>query len=505
MTALRVLNASHVADTGGNGIRTARAFARHLPAWSYRSTARTGNWLAYPADLPWADALEAWRAADVVHVRDGFQAEALLGAPRRPTVIHQHGTQFRLHRDRLLREQRARGATGLAATLDLYLMAPDDLSWMPALYELGELEAIRADVARSRAITSDRPLVIGHAPTNRTVKGTAALIAAVERLRRELPVRLELIERVPWAECLRRKAGVDVYFDQVALGYGNNALEAWGMGIPVIAGAAPATLDEMVRRFGALPFVLADEGSILRALRRLADPGERARWAARGRAFVERFHAAPVVVEALAAVYARAVNQQGGSAMTFDTTAYWLERGKTYAQRFRRKPAHDEQETALLEVLAEKPFGTILEVGVGFGRVGARVLERFPGVTYLGVEPSPELAASARTVLGGRDMVLESTLEALEYEGPGWDVVLAAEVLMHYPPELVAGAIAKLRALAAPGGRVITVDWAEPLPEGTAIAGHNWLHDWRKLLPVGTKKRVVGRQAIYTQAIRKRG
>jgi len=500
---MRVLNASHVADTGGNGFRTARAFARHRPGWHYRSTARTGNWLAYPVDLPWELALAEWRLADVVHVRDGFQAEALLGAPRRPTVIHQHGTQFRLHRDRLLREQRARGAIGLAATLDLYLMAPDDLDWMPALYELGELEAIRDEVRGARVIMSERPLVIGHAPTNRAVKSTAAFLTAVERLGRELPVRLELIERVPWAECLRRKADVDVYFDQVALGYGNNALEAWAMGIPVIAGAAPATLDEMVRRFDELPFVLADEGSILSALRRLADPLARARWGSRGRAFVERFHSAEVGVELLARVYARAVQQQGGTPMPFDPAAYWLERGKTYERRFRRRPAHAEQEAALLEVLADKPFATILEVGVGFGRIGVLVRERFPATVYIGIEPSPELAASARAKLGA-GLVLPGSLEDSTAEG-GFDVVLAAEVLMHYPPELVAGAIAKLRALAAPGGRVITVDWAEPLPEGTPIAGHNWLHDWRKLLPVGTKKRVVGRQAIYTQAIRKRG
>jgi hypothetical protein len=296
---MRVLNASHLADTGGNGWRTAAAFARHRPDVHYRATARQTNYLAYPADLPWEQARREWIRADVVHVRDGFQAERILGAPRRPTVIHQHGTQFRRHRDRLLAEQRQRRAIGLAATLDLVLAAPSDLEWMPALYDLDAL-------AKRRWTIDDGALRIAHAPTNRAVKGTEAFLAAAERLGRELPVEVILVERTAWRDCIERKSVADVYFDQVALGYGNNAIEAWGMGQPVIAGGADATLDEMVRRFGSLPFLRADEGSILEALRELADPVARQAWADRGRAHAERYHAAPVGVALLAEVYTRA-------------------------------------------------------------------------------------------------------------------------------------------------------------------------------------------------------
>jgi hypothetical protein len=298
---VRILNASHVADTGGNGWRTAQAFARLAPDWHYRSTCRTTNYLAYPRDLPWERAISEWKRADVVHVRDGFQAERLLRAPRRPTVIHQHGTQFRRHRDALLREQRQRRAIGLAATLDLYLMAPDDLIWAPALYDLGELAAMRSPI-------DDGILRIAHAPTNRAIKGTDAFLRAVEALGHELPVELILVERASWSSCLAAKARADVYFDQVALGYGNNAIEAWGMGQPVIAGGAIETLAEMERRFGSLPFVLADEGSILKALRHLADPAARQEWARRGREHAERFHSATAGVAFLQGIYRRAVD-----------------------------------------------------------------------------------------------------------------------------------------------------------------------------------------------------
>lgn len=296
---MRVLNVSHVADTGGNGWRTAQAF-RRLTDVHYRSTARETNWLAYPVDLPWEDARAEWERADVVHVRDGAQAQHLLAAPARPMVIHHHGTQFRLRMDKRLREQRELRAVGLAATLDLYLMAPDELSWAPALFDLDWLAGQRRPVY-------DGVLRIAHAPTNRAVKSTAAFLAAAERLGRELPVEVVLVERTAWAECIERKAVADIYFDQVALGYGNNAIEAWGMGIPVIAGGAQPTIDEMVRRFDTLPFVAADEGSILDALRFLAEPDDRAAWGRAGRRHAERFHSEQAGVAFLRGIYASMV------------------------------------------------------------------------------------------------------------------------------------------------------------------------------------------------------
>ena len=300
---MRVLNASHVADTGGNGFRTARAFAR-LTDWHYRSTCRTQNYLAYPVDLPWSEALAEWRKADVVHVRDGFQAQEMLGAPGRPTVIHHHGTQLRRKWRTLLPEQRRRGAVGLVSTLDL-LAYGDDLTWAPALYDLDWLAEIRAH----NRPPDDGVLRIAHAPTNRAVKSTEAFLMAAAKLGRELPVEVIVVERTAWADCIHQKARADIYFDQVALGYGNNAIEAWGMGQPVIAGAGADTLDEMERRFGRLPFRAANEGTIYGALREMADPFHRARWAERGKAHAERWHSERAGVEFLQGVYRAAMDR----------------------------------------------------------------------------------------------------------------------------------------------------------------------------------------------------
>jgi glycosyltransferase involved in cell wall biosynthesis len=152
---------------------------------------------------------------------------------------------------------------------------------------------------------------IAHAPTNRQVKSTALLIEAVERLKAEgLDVELDLIERVPWTQCLERKAKADIYFDQVILGYGCNAIEAWSMGIPVVAGGSDETLDEMERRFGHLPFVHATEETIYDALKELVESSElRERYGQIGLEHVRKWHDASVVVEQLKRLYQRAMER----------------------------------------------------------------------------------------------------------------------------------------------------------------------------------------------------
>jgi glycosyltransferase involved in cell wall biosynthesis len=97
--------------------------------------------------------------------------------------------------------------------------------------------------------------------------------------------RAGVVERPP-----KVKATCHVLYDQVQLGYGNNAVEAWAMGIPVIAGGAPTTLTEMRRRFGSLPFVKATEDTIGDALALLLDEGERERWGAIGQAHARAWH-----------------------------------------------------------------------------------------------------------------------------------------------------------------------------------------------------------------------
>lgn len=314
---MRVLNLSAGQDTGGQQGRTAAAFRAHAPDWHYDSVTAVSTF--YPIDHRW-NALEIrrelWPAADVVHVHNSLGV-ARRFAPRagvKPLVVHYHGTAYRTAPERRLIEQRHAGALGIVSTIDLWAIAPDETEWLPAPYDLAAIRAYREphgdpDVLR-----------VAHAPTNRAVKGTEALIRAVDRLQAEgRRVELDVIEREPWDECLRRKGRADVYVDQALLGYGCNAVEAWAMGLPVIAGVDPArasraihqtvpadTRERMVETFGGLPFFEATEDTLYQALSELSDPFVRRMWAEIGAEHVEEFHAAARVVRRLQGIYRRA-------------------------------------------------------------------------------------------------------------------------------------------------------------------------------------------------------
>lgn len=300
---MRVLSYSPYDDTGGTGYLMASAFNAVAPWVTYNAVCGAPSYLQYPPHTPWdwTNIRRMWRQADVVHLHDGFHQTQ--GLPRRPHVVTWHGTGFREQSDTCLALQRAKGAVGLVSTLDLWLLAPDDVQWMPAPFDLDWLAGFRRELQLDGVGGVDRPLRIGHCPTNRALKSTAAFLAAAERLNEEMPVQVVLVEGKPWAEVLPIKATFDVYFDQTAYGYGQNSIEAWAMGIPVVCGAQPATLVEYQRRFGSLPFVYADPGSIYEALRVLSGLEERTHWARRGRAHVEQFHSQAAGVKALTAAY----------------------------------------------------------------------------------------------------------------------------------------------------------------------------------------------------------
>lgn len=312
---MRVLNLSLGQDTGGQQGRTAEAFATYAPDWHYDSVARVRTFYPIGAWHPHTIRNDLWPKADVVHLHNSTAALTRFERHgRKPAVVHYHGSAYRTEPLGKLARQRQAGALGIVSTLDLQLIAPDDTEWLPAPYEL-------PDFAGYRVRRDDGILRIAHAPTNRAIKGTEALVAAVDRLRREgRRVELDIIERRPWAECLRRKGRADVYVDQCLLGYGCNAIEAWAMGMPVVAGVDPAralerihqripdgTRESMVRRFGGrLPFYEATEDTLYAALADLADPATRQAYASFGMAHAERFHAAHRVVERLRRIYTRA-------------------------------------------------------------------------------------------------------------------------------------------------------------------------------------------------------
>ena len=318
---MRILNLSLGQDTGGQQGRLLRAFRRYAPDWHYDSVTATKTF--YPIERTYGPrevAREVFPAADVVHINNDLRyvdRYERRGRVVKPYVLHHHGTMYRTSPDRHLKDARQRRAISIVSTLDLQAIAPDQTEWLPAPYDLDELAALRAELYEE----SDT-LRVAHAPTNRAIKSTDAVIAAVDRLRAEgADIELDVIEKVSNAECLQRKARADVFVDQVILGYGCNAIEAWGLGLPVIAGVdvelgprlirqpiPKDTRDLMLATWGKLPFYEATEATLYDALAAMLDAKVRARYAKLGKAHVRRWHDFPVVVKAMQDIYTRAIS-----------------------------------------------------------------------------------------------------------------------------------------------------------------------------------------------------
>ena len=137
--------------------------------------------------------------------------------------------------------------------------------------------------------TDREELVVVHAPTDRSIKGTRHVVDAVERLRAEgAPVRLDLIEGLTHDQVRARTAAADVVVDQLMIGwYGGFAVEAMALGRPLVC-----FIREEENPFGAaLPIVRASPSTLVERLRELLrDPARRREAGQAGRRFVEREH-----------------------------------------------------------------------------------------------------------------------------------------------------------------------------------------------------------------------
>jgi len=169
-----------------------------------------------------------------------------------------------------------------------FVFLPVDLSRFP-----------KADPGRR-----EEPLRIGHSPTRRELKGTSAVISAVEEVSKDHSVELVLIEGLPYEQAIRLKATCQVFIDQVGstggTGYGVSSVESMAMGIPTVSDFAPGLAEFLPDH----PFVLATPETLAaRIVPLVKDPDMRKMKGEEGRRWVERNHHADRVAEKIYAMY----------------------------------------------------------------------------------------------------------------------------------------------------------------------------------------------------------
>lgn len=186
------------------------------------------------------------------------------------------------------------------STLDLGASVPRGAHLPLAIesdrWERAGLDHPLPDFARRDGVHG--PVVVAHAPTNRLIKGTRHVEAAVEALRAEFPkLELRLIDRRPWAAMPEFLAGCDILVDQLMMGwYGLLAMEGMAERRAVVA----YIRDDFHAAHPDCPVVSAEPVTIANVLRELVrDPARRAALGDQGARFVRRQHDTRVVGETL--------------------------------------------------------------------------------------------------------------------------------------------------------------------------------------------------------------
>ena len=334
---LRVLHGMY--EIAGQGMMLARALAgvgcdarsfSYQVAWDGRVSDIVVDLGAHANDLgkgvAMAGAFTRWAGFfDVFHLHFGTSFLPrrldlpLLRAMGKTVVFHFHGCEVRnrahmlaTHRlatctecdpfcrpihQRWLRDRTARHADhAFFSTLDLAESVPDAEHLPLAIETERWVEAAARhplpDPERRDGVRG--PVVIAHAPTNRLIKGTRHVEAAVERLKTEFPlVELRMIDRQPWAEMPAFVAGCDILVDQLFMGwYGLLAIEGMAERRTVVA----YMRDDFVARHPDVPVVAADVDTLVDVLRELIrDPARRAQLGVRGEAYVRAHHDERVV------------------------------------------------------------------------------------------------------------------------------------------------------------------------------------------------------------------
>jgi glycosyltransferase involved in cell wall biosynthesis len=178
----------------------------------------------------------------------------------------------------------------------------DDRRWLPGAEVVLPGVDFR-DYPHLAPSDASRPLVV-HAPSNRSKKGTDAVIAACAAL----PVDLEIIEGLPHREARRRYEAADIVIDQLKVGwYGVFAIEAMALGKPVICYLHEDALRETERAFKTnVPVLSATSDTLEHQLQALVESSDlRRRVGASSRAYAEKLHDVDRIADQLIAIYER--------------------------------------------------------------------------------------------------------------------------------------------------------------------------------------------------------
>lgn len=114
------------------------------------------------------------------------------------------------------------------------------------------------------------------------------------------------------------------------------------------------------------------------------------------------------------------------------------------------------------------PGESVLDVGCGTGDLTLEVARRVGSSGLVaGIDAAPEVVARARQKAGRRHLAVEFRVEPVEqltFADQTFDIVVSSLVFHHLPETLKRQALAEIRRVLKPGGRLLLVDLLGPTP-----------------------------------------
>lgn len=190
------------------------------------------------------------------------------------------------------------GYASIAATGMMQYLLPDISQ---TAYRVEQRLLLSEYEAHYPSVENECPVIV-HSPTARVTKGTEYVLQAVEQLRTKYTFDFRLIQGMPHQQALIQIQGADIFLDQFILGdRGIASLEAMAFGKPVVCYIKPSLASAYPQD---MPIINANPDNLVFHLEQLLKDGMmRHKTGRASRLFVEKYHAADVVMPALIEVY----------------------------------------------------------------------------------------------------------------------------------------------------------------------------------------------------------
>ena len=176
-----------------------------------------------------------------------------------------------------------------------------------------------------------------------------------------------------------------------------------------------------------------------------------------------------------------AVVSKTGAGITTGKTIHWADRYDASVALLtlgRGRALRDRT----IELVAIAPGEAVLEVGCGTGEIAMRAKARTgPSGMVAGIDPASEMITAARQKAARARLEIDyrvAVIEALPYEAAAFDVVVSSMMWHHLPEDLKPRAVAEMRRVLKPGGRLVVVDIRRPSSTVGRLAPVWLLHRW---------------------------